>query len=203
MPKGIYNRTPEILAKLKNNFGKEAGFSYWKGKHRSEDTKEKLKEYRTGKKHSAETIEKMKSRWLDPEYKNEHVKKSRQAMQIKPNKQELKLIDLLNQVAPNEWKYVGNGEIVIAGRNPDAINVNGVKAVALLHGIYWHLWKQQKDNPTLTKEDVEKEDKEFYKTYGWDCLIVWEDELSNIEQVKEKIKVFCNQKGHENEKEVV
>ena len=60
MPKGIYNRTPEILAKLKNNFGKEVGFSYWKGKHRSEDTKEKLKEYRTGKKHSIETIEKMK-----------------------------------------------------------------------------------------------------------------------------------------------
>jgi len=60
MPKGIYNRTPEILAKLKNNFGKEVGFSYWKGKHRSEDTKEKLKEYRTGKKHSTETIEKMK-----------------------------------------------------------------------------------------------------------------------------------------------
>ena len=45
MPKGIYNRTPEILAKLKDNFGKEAGFSYWKGKHRSEDTKEKLKKY--------------------------------------------------------------------------------------------------------------------------------------------------------------
>ena len=60
MPKGIYNRTPEILAKLKNNFGKEVGFSYWKGKHRSEDTKEKLKEYRTGKKHSTETIEKMR-----------------------------------------------------------------------------------------------------------------------------------------------
>ena len=60
MPKGIYKRTPEILEKLKNNFGNEVGFSYWKGKHRSDDTKEKLKEYRTGKKHSEETIKKMK-----------------------------------------------------------------------------------------------------------------------------------------------
>ena len=49
MPKGIYTRTPEMLEKLKNNFGNEVGFSYWKGKHRSEDTKEKLSEYRNKK----------------------------------------------------------------------------------------------------------------------------------------------------------
>jgi len=60
MPKGIYKRTPKILAKLKDNFGKEVGFSYWKGKERSDDTKKKIQQYRIGRKASEETKEKMR-----------------------------------------------------------------------------------------------------------------------------------------------
>jgi predicted restriction endonuclease len=59
MPKGIYKRSKEYLESLKNNFGNEAGFSFWTGKHRSDETKEKLRVARIGKKHSEETKKKM------------------------------------------------------------------------------------------------------------------------------------------------
>ena len=59
MPKGIYKRTDKHKAILKENFGNEAGFGYWSGKHRSEETKEKLRNFRTGVKVSPETREKM------------------------------------------------------------------------------------------------------------------------------------------------
>jgi hypothetical protein len=59
MPKGIYNRTDEHKKKLKENFGNEVGFSYWTGKHRSEETKKKLSKFHTGKLASPETKKKM------------------------------------------------------------------------------------------------------------------------------------------------
>jgi G:T-mismatch repair DNA endonuclease (very short patch repair protein) len=112
------------------------------------------------------------------------------ANNIKPNKPELFLIQLLNTTSPNEWKYVGDGKVIICGRSPDFININGKKSVILLHGVYWHLLKKRKDNPDLTKEQVEQEDINFYKTYGWDCLIIWENELKNPEKVLTRIKQF-------------
>ena len=59
MPKGIYKRTDEHKAKLKENFGNEIGYGYWTGKSRSEATKKKLSEFHTGKVVSVETKEKM------------------------------------------------------------------------------------------------------------------------------------------------
>jgi G:T-mismatch repair DNA endonuclease (very short patch repair protein) len=32
--------------------------------------------------------------------------------------------------------------------------------------------------------------KEHYKQYGFDCLIIWEDELKDIDKVVTKIKRF-------------
>lgn len=110
--------------------------------------------------------------------------------QVKPNKFELTIINILNELYPRRWKYVGDGELVICGRNPDIANINGKKSLILLHGIYWHLWRKQKDNPELTKEQVECEDKNFYKVYGWDTLIIWEDELAQVGKIKNKIIEF-------------
>jgi G:T-mismatch repair DNA endonuclease (very short patch repair protein) len=131
-----------------------------------------------------------KKQWQNPVNRDKIVRASRLGSNVRPTKPETILMDLLNAVASNEWKYTGDGDVVICGRNPDFTNVNGKKSVILLHGIYWHLWRKQKKNPELTKEIVEDDDKKFYKTYGWDCLIVWDDELKDPDAVKAKIAEF-------------
>ncbi len=86
---------------------------------------------------------------------------------------------------------VSKGTATSAQTYPDFTNVNGKKSVILMHGIFWHLWIKQKHSPSLTKDMVETDDKNFYKTYGWDCLIIWEDELKETERVKVKIAEFA------------
>jgi len=146
----------------------------------SEEFKEKRSEF-------------MKSVWnQSEEYKSKRVKKILQASNIRPTKPEIAVFNIVKELQPNYWKYTGDGKVVIGGKNPDIFNVNGEKKVILIHGIYWHLWKPQETNPSLTREKVEKKDMRHYKKYGYNALIIWEDELSDIEKVEQKIKEFIS-----------
>jgi len=79
------------------------------------------------------------------------------------------------------FKYVGGGEVWLGNRNPDFINTNGKKQVIELFGTYWH--------PVF---DVAKK-VEHYRQYGFDCLIVWEDELKAPTKLVRKLKRYCRQ----------
>jgi len=167
---------------------------------KSIETRIKMSKAQLGKKHSlghhhsdevkAKMSQSKKILWRTPGYKERVIRASMLGRFIHPNKPESILLGLLEQTYPQEWKFVGNGEVVVCGRSPDFINVNGKKSIILMHGIYWHLWKQQKENPELTKEQVEQEDINFYKTYGWDSLIIWDDELKDPSKVLEKVAEF-------------
>lgn len=189
------SRGRELRAKIDES---NRGNTYHLGHKNTQEVIARMREIKTGKVFSDETRQRMsetgKALWQEEEHRNKLVKASRQGQKVHPNGPETVLLDILGELYPNDWKYVGDGEVVICGRNPDIINVNGKKSVILLHGVYWHLWSKQKDNPELTKEDVEKEDINFYKVYGWDCLIVWEDELKNPEEVRGKIREFVGVK---------
>lgn len=115
------------------------------------------------------------------------LEKPRIFSKLKPTKLELKLNRLLQVNLPNEFKYVGNGEFILGSKNPDFLNINGKKQVIEVFGNYWHT---QKDMPY---HQTEQGCKEYYKQYGFDCLIVWEKELNlSEEQIINKIKVFLN-----------
>jgi G:T-mismatch repair DNA endonuclease (very short patch repair protein) len=93
------------------------------------------------------------------------------------NKKEQLVFDLINSICPNEWKWVGNGEVIIGGKCPDFIN-NGQNKLIEFFGDYWH------------KNDDAVEKIELFKKFGYDTLIIWESELKNIENVKLKISNF-------------
>jgi G:T-mismatch repair DNA endonuclease (very short patch repair protein) len=133
-----------------------------------------------------------KKQWQSEEFRNKTVRASRLGSMVRPTKPEQYLIDVLNEHYPNEWKYVGDGELIINGKNPDIMNINGRKSLILMHGIYWHLLSKQKDNPELTKGKVEEADMAFYKAYGYSILIIWDDELKHPAKVLDKIKQFCD-----------
>jgi len=119
-------------------------------------------------------------RWQNPEYKNRVIKAMMKSIYIKPNKVELAVYQLLEDVCPNQYEYTGDGGIIIGGKCPDFTNVNGQKRVIELFGDYWH----KEENPQV------KIDK--YAEFGFDCLVIWEHELKNCNNVMVRIRDFNN-----------
>lgn len=109
--------------------------------------------------------------WNDPNY----VKKQMKANNVQPNKLELKFESFLNDLFPNEWKYVGDGQLIINGKCPDFVNVNGKKQIIELYGDYWH----QRDDP--------REREKVFEPFGYKTLVIWTSEMKNMSKVKEKI----------------
>ncbi|MEK6884939.1 MAG: hypothetical protein AABY22_35235, partial [Nanoarchaeota archaeon] len=129
--------------------------------------------------------EKAKQRFLDEEWLNIWSI----SLNKKPNKPENQINNLLYHLFPNKWRYTGDGKAWIGGKNPDFMDTQCKKCI-LLHGEYWHYKKLLKENPNITKEIIEQQDKTHYNNLGYGCMIVWENELKHPEQVIHKIKEF-------------
>ena len=114
--------------------------------------------------------------------KNEIIRKIWKNAQLKPNKAETKLNNILQEICPNEYRYVGNFEFMIGGKCPDFMNINGQKKLIELNGTYWH----HNDNP--------QDRIDFFKKYGFSTLIIWEHELKDIDELKTKFINFNNSK---------
>jgi len=111
--------------------------------------------------------------WKDPE----HAKKC--LVFNSPNKAETKLLGVLDTMYPGEWKFVGDGQVIIAGKCPDFINVNGAKKIIELYGERWHTDDDPQDRINL------------FAPYGYDTLVVWGKELDSIKKLKCRIESFC------------
>lgn len=98
------------------------------------------------------------------------------------NKSESKLDVLLASLFSQNYKFVGHGEVVIAGKCPDFINVNGQKKIIELFGDYWH----RNDNP--------QDRIDIFTPYGYKTLVVWEHELKDIPELTKRLKVFHQSK---------
>lgn len=211
---------------------------YWLGKHRSEETKEKLRKSNLGKKLSEETKEKIgsgwrgkkrppfskewrknmsearigkklsketrknmsesfkgriitketrekislsvKKLWQDPHF----VKNVLRGMKFKPTKPEIFLNNFLKNI-DERWQYVGNGSCWIVRKNPDFI-LKEEKKIIEFFGSYWH-----KNEDVLNKI-------EHYAKYGWECMIIWDYELKDLNTLKNKIFNFI-QNGFTNQ----
>jgi len=146
------------------------------------ETRAKMSVARKKRVTKKETIEKMsvthKELWKDPEYRDSTVKAALLGLRIHPNRPETALLALLEEVSPNEWEFVGDGQLVIGGKNPDFFNTNGEKLLAELYGTYWHRGENPQDRIDL------------FKKYGFHTIIVWEHELKTPEKVLGKIRKF-------------
>lgn len=98
------------------------------------------------------------------------------------NKPETLLETLLQKLFPNEYKFVGDGKVLIDFFNPDFVNCNGQKKIIELYGDYWHNIPKVKNRDYLRLKS--------YTGYGYDTLIVWEHELKNIENLKKRLIIF-------------
>lgn len=161
-----------------------------KGKIISQGVRDKMSKACVGKKRSKEfavnasTL--MINQWKNPEF----AKKMAKAFNLKPNKKEIELYGILNKVCPEEYKFVGNGGIVIDGLIPDFININGQKKIIEFFGDYWH-------SEEITKGNYRRSEtgrKAIFAGYGYKTLVIWQSEFERLTEndIKEKIIKFNN-----------
>lgn len=131
------------------------------GKERADEIKKKVGIKSIGRKHTfkptPETIRKM-------------------LIIRSPNKAEKFLNLLLQENFPREWEFVGDGKLVIEGKNPDFVNTNGKKLLIDLFGNHWH--EESEVKPRI----------DTFAKYGYKTLIIWDKELKNEKEIIEKIK---------------
>ena len=162
-----------------------------KRKPLSEETKRKISESHKGKYVSKETRRKMSDGQKrmcrqNPKYVEERVRAMIAGQTISFTKPERRLKNRLNHLFPNEYKYVGDGTIWIGRKCPDFINVNGQKKIIEMFGEFWHGKKRTR----RTKKQEENQRIKHFAKYGFKTLIVWENELKNMKQLKRKLIKF-------------
>lgn len=132
----------------------------------------------------------IKNNWKNDDFRNKTLRNSLLASISKPNKPEKLLYSLLTKLFPKEYKINVKGEVMIlGGKIPDFVNVNGQKKVIELFGDYWHSDKFIKNNG---KDNVATENGriDYFKKLGYKTLIVWENELKNIDKLKNRLVKF-------------
>jgi len=121
--------------------------------------------------------ETMKEHWKDPEF----AKMVSELQHRRPNGSELRLQTVLDKRFPGEWRYVGDGQFWIEGRNPDFMNVDSRKQVIEVFGVYWH-------DPTLFPDRLSEEELvAHYRSYGFDCLVFWEYDVFDEDEVAKRV----------------
>lgn len=175
-------QTAETLEKLRQSrLGKPSAM---KGRTHTEKVRKQLSFSHTGvplsEKHRASIGRASKIVWarISEEKRNDWQGNIRKGLQCFPNKPESAILSILNSIYPGEWKFVGDGQVVISGKNPDFININGQKKIIELFGDYWHRGQNPDDRAAI------------FAPYGYRTLVIWERELKNMDSVAEKIREF-------------
>ncbi len=162
-------------------FGNQATLGY---KHTTEAKNIMVK---ISKERMANPLERLKlsnthmTLWSNPVYKNKQERLMRLGLHIKPNKPETKLLQILDKYWANQWKYVGDGSLMIEGKNPDFVNVNGHKLIIELFGEYWH-----KPNDEIVRTQI-------FAQYGYRVLVIWGKELNDIDKLIAKIGEYIGE----------
>lgn len=171
-------RFTEERSKRQSERLKKHPINYWKGKHTPQSAKEKLSKYTT-------------ECWKDPDYREKRVKAILRGMKIRPNNSEKKLINIFhNNNLP--FRYVGNGEIIIGRANPDFIH-NSERRVIELFSRSFH-------DPAFSFFEISWNRQYFgrmayYANYGYACLIIWEEELENEQNIIKKITKYLSEQA--------
>ena len=129
----------------------------------------------------------------DPEFQKRRMEAWHTSVKASPNKAEKRLLGIINEVCPNQYKFVGDGSFIIDGLNPDYVNVNGQKKVIELFGKAFHhtkvcAWK-------LPPRRTVRGRRKAFAEFGYEMLVIWDDELkakTRLQEIKDRIKEFNN-----------
>jgi hypothetical protein len=144
----------------------------WKGLPFSEDHRRKLSLAKLGRKEPVEV-------------KNRRIKRVLKGLMKKPTKLELRVGEILERRFPGEWKYVGDGKLVVGGKCPDYVHRDGRKVLEVFGG-QWHdpdVSFKDKIPFHQTEEGVIK----HYASYGYNCCVIWDYEVGDEALILKKL----------------
>ena len=165
--------------------GKRKPIRYWLGKKNPQHSKF-MKEWFSkkennpmyGKKHTKKTKKLIgvnskivaKRLWKNPVYREKVIRNSLRGLLKRPTSFEKYVINIIKKYNL-PYKYVGNGDFILGGKNPDFINVNGEKICVEVYCYYWH------------PKNYERIRYKHFTKYGWKTIFINEDDvLSNNER---------------------
>lgn len=169
----------------------ESSPKYWKGKSRSEETKLKISKSHKGKKRkpfseehkkniglamkgkkfSKEHKNKIKEKcWSNPDHRDKQTKAILKGLLKRPTSLEQEFINIINKHNLS-YKYTGDGDFILGGKNPDFVNVNSQKICVEVGNTYHH------------DENYESERVKHFAKYGWKCVVFRTNQLDEEEVV--------------------
>jgi len=204
-----YRKCPEV----KRSYSNPGEQNPMYGKKRSSETKNKISKANKGKlkgipkskkwkkfmsermkgkgnpqfgKENTEIQKEKKRNTMKKKFKNdkEYVNNWISGMNAKPNKCEIKVMNILDEVCPNKFKYVGDFKKWIGRRNPDFIDEIDKKIIEHFG------WVHTEENRGIPEDVHEKERISYFNQYGYNTLIIWESELEDDNKIKERIRKF-------------
>lgn len=141
-----------------------------KSKYNSNDYKEKQ---------SNRTREK----WKDIKY----IQKVQKGLNLSPNKPESLLIEIFKNLNL-EYEFTGDFSFIIDGKNPDFVNKKLNKIIEFFGRRYHDVLLINE-----TPDEHEKNRINHFLKNGYDCMIIWEEEILDIENLKKKIVSFSKE----------
>lgn len=143
-----------------------------------------------GKKHSKEARLKQSikgvERFRDPNFLARFYK----AKEATPNKQESILVSFLDEILPGRYEYTGDYSLWIGGKNPDFTDKERKRIIE--HFGTWYHGEKMSGVPREVEESMRIN---HFTEYGYETLVIWEDELADLSLLKQKIMDFergCN-----------
>jgi hypothetical protein len=125
----------------------------------------------------------IKELWTKSEYREKVIRNSLKGRFKRPTSLERKMIEIIEK-NNLPYKYVGNGSFLIGYRSPDFVNINGEKiCIETRPKKMCPIWN------SCSPDEYEKRRKEHYSKFGWNCIVVWEEDFDNENMILEKIKV--------------
>ncbi len=122
----------------------------------------------------------LKKRYQDKEFKEKMIKALLRGLMIRPTSYEKKIIEVCKKYSL-PFRYVGNGDFIIAGKNPDFIHNNGKK---LFIEVFHNYWKSK---------DYRKSRAMLFGQYGFKVLFLDDSDMENKNWEKiclKKISLF-------------
>lgn len=128
--------------------------------------------------------------WSKSTYREKTLRATFAALKMRPTKPE----KIVKQIIKNNnlpFKYVGNGEVIISGCNPDFISTDNANRIIEVFGRPFHdPFSSFRVNIRCRQSYWGR--KCFFKSLGYDLMILWADELMNKDEVERKISHWDN-----------
>jgi hypothetical protein len=80
-----------------------------------------------------------------------------------------------------QCRFVGNGELLIGRKNPDFVGIRNEHKLIEIWGEYFKVGRNPQDLI------------DFYRTYGYDCLVIWASELKDIDTIYLRVERFLEE----------